>query len=1202
MQAMLVKLFQDMNIFNELFKEVHTLERYIRLHVPDSQLDGKLVTDSDSERYKHLVYSSIVGISQNSRQLQVPARLSQNSHQKEIILRVIERIQRREGIGKNVLTFGFGVMSDDPNAQISSMPNIEYRCPNNSVSKLQYNVWKTLLSRIGDILMSHLLENTSIFLEVAETCYIQLTGVPVYDITTSKKWNETVKTGKRKHNSRKRKQNTNITSKRAAKRARLGSCSRKNAENLSQTQIDSVIQHAKKKPAEKKEIRTVRPYDYHLPIERNVFFARVMQEKLPPTFALAAKNVENGDADKLYQAIFMDPSVHSTNTTTGIVVRGPKEITPNEPPDDPLVTVVTIDDEISESKDEMNNSSLHHTSFFSSENSDESGKLVDSHAMKRRLQCVEILEAKTSTRRREGEKSVSTEQNIVSEQVPGEVKTVECEKLQTDSPDQESSCSQLEIVKKCLVVPHLPKLHSLLEKFVSNGRSCPYRGLLYHHCPLPQKPGQEAKSLAPSLVAPTFHRNSQSETSDSTALNISCDISQCRRGVRQTDKLTTAMRLESFVCYGQVFLFLRAVCLRTLPSELLGSRHNQNVFLKNVKKFIGLGRFDKICLGQLMEKMKPSDCRWLKEVTSSTGKSHLLSKLILWLIDKFVCVILKSFFYITETAAFRNRVFFYRKRNWHCLRAQAISVFLKRGMLRPITDEKVKQMVDSGSVLGISSLRFLPKSKSLRPIVNMKLESCLGQKQLAPINKQLQNLLSVLCYEKEKSPESIGFAMFGMDDIYKSWKQFVTKWRVSGCKPLYFVKVDISNCFDTIKQDKLYRIIDRIFAESNVEEYVIRKYASVVQAAARPQRRFHKHVCSLADYKPDFSSFAKEIIKTEKLHDIILVDQVMNQYETTQALLQQLRNHLINNVLKIGKRHYVQREGIPQGSVLSTILCNFYYGQMESELMNVTEEDTLMRIVDDSLFVTPDYDRAVCFLNFMLSGIPEFHCYTNPDKSLTNFEFTHKEIGNIPTIADDDYFPWCGMVFNTRTLNVSVDYSRYADLDVKDGMTFDLIHQPGNTMKRKLIYAIRHKCHFIFLDSNLNSETTVIVNSFKLLLLTAWKFHCYARHLPPHRSVEKNTFYFMEMIVDIARYFHSQATRTKKKNGEDTVFCLSSASCQWLCCKAFVMMLDRHRSQYFVLLKSLKKLGKNLNNVVPHAELESVTGGTSLDVLNSILH
>lgn len=75
-----------------------------------------------------------------------------------------------------------------------------------------------------------------------------------------------------------------------------------------------------------------------------------------------------------------------------------------------------------------------------------------------------------------------------------------------------------------------------------------------------------------------------------------------------------------------------------------------------------------------------------------------------------------------------------------------------------------------------------------------------------------------------------------------------------------------------------------VFLQSNVEEYVIRKYASVVQAAARPQRRFHKHVCSLADYKPDFSSFAKEIIKTEKLHDIILVDQVISMRGMVRSL------------------------------------------------------------------------------------------------------------------------------------------------------------------------------------------------------------------------------------------------------------------------------------------------------------------------------
>lgn len=65
-----------------------------------------------------------------------------------------------------------------------------------------------------------------------------------------------------------------------------------------------------------------------------------------------------------------------------------------------------------------------------------------------------------------------------------------------------------------------------------------------------------------------------------------------------------------------------------------------------------------------------------------------------------------------------------------------------------------------------------------------------------------------------------------------------------------------------------------VFLQSNIEEYVIRKYVAVVRSAGKPQRKFLRRVCSLVDYEPDFATFAKKLIKTEKLHDVILVDQV----------------------------------------------------------------------------------------------------------------------------------------------------------------------------------------------------------------------------------------------------------------------------------------------------------------------------------------
>ena len=74
--------------------------------------------------------------------------------------------------------------------------------------------------------------------------------------------------------------------------------------------------------------------------------------------------------------------------------------------------------------------------------------------------------------------------------------------------------------------------------------------------------------------------------------------------------------------------------------------------------------------------------------------------------------------------------------------------------------------------------------------------------------------------------------------------------------------------------------------------------------------------------------------------------------------------------MQAGGHYYLQKQGICQGSVVSTLLCLFYYGVMERQyLPSVLEgEEILMRQVDDFLYVTPYIDRARTFAEILLKG------------------------------------------------------------------------------------------------------------------------------------------------------------------------------------------------------------------------------------------
>lgn len=87
-------------------------------------------------------------------------------------------------------------------------------------------------------------------------------------------------------------------------------------------------------------------------------------------------------------------------------------------------------------------------------------------------------------------------------------------------------------------------------------------------------------------------------------------------------------------------------------------------------------------------------------------------------------------------------------------------------------------------------------------------------------------------------------------------------------------------------------------------------------------------------------------------------------------IIRLLREHINANIVKIGNRHYRQRNGIPQGSVLSSLLCNFFYGDMEQKRLGFTKDEgsALLRYVDDFLFITTKKHLAVDFLRVMDRG------------------------------------------------------------------------------------------------------------------------------------------------------------------------------------------------------------------------------------------
>uniref|UniRef100_A0A8C4K1Q2 Telomerase reverse transcriptase n=1 Tax=Dromaius novaehollandiae TaxID=8790 RepID=A0A8C4K1Q2_DRONO len=666
-----------------------------------------------------------------------------------------------------------------------------------------------------------------------------------------------------------------------------------------------------------------------------------------------------------------------------------------------------------------------------------------------------------------------------------------------------------------------------------------------------------------------------------------------KESAKRTTSSTIRELLKQHSSHWQVYVFVRQCLERVIPAELWGSNHNKCRFLKNVRAFISMGKFDKLSLRELMWKMRVNDCVWLRLVKGDhfvpayehCFREELLAKFLYWLMDTYVVELLRSFFYITETMFQKNMLFYYRKLIWGKLQNIGIRNHFAKVHLRALSSEEFEAIHQKKNVPMASRLRFIPKPNGLRPIV--KVSSVVEarafskesrEKKVHHYNTQLKNLFSVLNYERTINTSFLGSSVFGKDDIFKIWKKFVTKVLQSdGEIPhFYYVKVCL--------HPSMFKLIPQLSGTEFSVAFVIYFFILI-------------QVSTFNDFMPDMKQFVSQLQESDSLQNAIVVEQSLSFNETSSSLFTFFLQMLHNNILEIGRRYYLQCCGIPQGSILSTLLCSLCYGDMENKLLcGIQQDGVLIRLIDDFLLVTPHLTQARTFLRTLATGIPEYGFLINPNKTVVNFP-----VDDIPgcskfkQLPDCRLIPWCGLLLDIQTLEVYCDYSSYTGTSIRSSLSFNSSRTAGKNMKYKLITVLKLKCHCLFLDLQINSLRTVFINIYKIFLLQAYRFHACVLQLPFNQQVRNNPYFFLRIISETASCCYSIL---KAKNagiplgnkGATGVF--PSEAAEWLCYHAFTVKLANHKVVYKCLLKPLKICKMQLFRKIPKdtmALLKTVT-------------
>jgi len=440
-------------------------------------------------------------------------------------------------------------------------------------------------------------------------------------------------------------------------------------------------------------------------------------------------------------------------------------------------------------------------------------------------------------------------------------------------------------------------------------------------------------------------------------------------------------------------------------------------------------------------------------------------------------------------------------------------------------------------VLGYGSLRLLPKARDLRPIANLARPTYLDGRSLKfdPINRSLERLFQVLRYEVKRKPELLGSSVWGLDDIYfkfAPWVRGLKRRHSRGLPLLYVACIDIQKCFDSIPHGRMHSVAEDIILE---DEYLVHRYVKLATALGQPRVKYSKEAATPGEF-PTFFDLAETL--AGKLHDVVLTDQVTYPYVDREELSKLLKEHLFQHLLKVGPTYCWQVRGIPQGSILSSLLCNCFYGAMEKEEFTPDmrgsvlpveaskfdvcpsalfdeNETVLMRLTDDYLMLTTTPSTAKSFVSKMHVGLPAYGCYVNPSKTVLNFDL--ETMGILPQPSSGPFVAWCGLKVNYESLEVQSDYSRYFGVELSSTLTVVYGKNPAQAFFRKLCGSLKAKLHPILLDTGCFSLHCVGLNLYQMLLLSAAKGHCMIKALKK-QHVDLSPSYIRCAVHGVAEY------------------------------------------------------------------------------------
>ena len=236
------------------------------------------------------------------------------------------------------------------------------------------------------------------------------------------------------------------------------------------------------------------------------------------------------------------------------------------------------------------------------------------------------------------------------------------------------------------------------------------------------------------------------------------------------------------------------------------------------------------------------------------------------------------------------------------------------------------------------------------------------------MNAGLQSAFDVLRHESKRRPETMGANVSDYHDVHARLVPFIRRWRarqrrlvreqtngvartegasfdrgpglnendekrtpasrsIAGPEPVvekpFIVAADVKGAFDSIPLDLLERVAAELV---EAPAYDVRRVTRVTGGAGGvPRENRPRGDARAVVLDARRSDRTRSFLRRRRLRDLASPTRVHRA-----QVLELLHEHLRKNVVRSGGVYLLQKVGIPQGSVLSTLLCGVFYAHLEN--------------------------------------------------------------------------------------------------------------------------------------------------------------------------------------------------------------------------------------------------------------------------------